>query len=109
MATDMSAGSQLVAPDDADWRLTRTDVARETSWLRGQIVFDDETLGDIVAELNRYSTRKIVISDPVLADRRLSGIYTPGDVLGFSRALKTTGLAEAREEPGGEFRIVALK
>src|SRR5690606_27077091 len=32
-ATEMSAGSQLVAPDDADWRLTRTNVARETSWL----------------------------------------------------------------------------
>jgi transmembrane sensor len=108
-ATEMSAGSQLVPPDDADWRLTRTDVDRETSWLRGQIAFDDAALGDIVEELNRYSTRKIVISDPALAERRLGGIYKPGDVEGFSRALRAYGVAEVREESQGELRVVALK
>jgi transmembrane sensor len=108
-ATEMSAGSQLVASADTGWRLTRTNVTRETSWLHGQIVFDDEALGDIAAELNRYSTRKIVIADAALAQKRLSGIYTPGDVHGFSRALKATGLAEVEEESDGEVRIVALK
>jgi transmembrane sensor len=105
----MSAGSQLVAPDDADWRLTRTNVARETSWLRGQIVFDDERLGDIVAELNRYSTRKIIIADEGLADRRLSGLYKPGSLDSFSRALRTYGVGEVREEPNGDVRVVAIK
>ena len=109
MATDMSAGSQLVAPDDADWRLTRTDVGRETSWLQRQIVFDDEALGDIVAEMNRYSTRKMVIADPALAQERLSGIYTLGDLHAFSEALKGYGLAELKEDPGGEVRVIALK
>ena len=105
----MSPGSQLVAPDDADWRLTRTNVARETSWLHGQIVFDDEALGDIVTELNRYSTRKIVIVDARLAQERLSGIYTPGDVDGFSRALRSYGLGELKEDVGGEVRVVAIE
>lgn len=108
-ATEMSAGTQLVAPDNADWRLTRTDVERETSWLRGQIAFDDASLGEIVAELNRYSNRKIVIADPDLAQRRLGGIYKPGDVEGFSRALRAYGVAEVKGEAGGELRVVALK
>ena len=107
-ATEMTAGSQLVAPDDSDWRLTRTDVDRETSWLKGQIAFDDASLGEIVAELNRYSTRKIVIVDEALAKRRLGGIYRPGDVEGFSRALRSYGIAEVREESEGELRVVAL-
>jgi transmembrane sensor len=108
-ATEMTAGSELVAPDDADWRLTRTDVNRETSWLRGQITFDDAPLAEIVAELNRYSNRKIVIEDAQLAKVRLGGIYTPGDVEGFSRALRAYGVAEVEEGPEGELRVVALK
>lgn len=107
--TDMTAGSELIAPDDAEWRLARTDVNRETSWLYGQITFDDAPLGDIVAELNRYSTRKLVITDERLASVRLGGIYAPGDVEGFSRALRAYGVAEVAESKDGELRVVALK
>ena len=108
-ATEMSAGSQLVAPDDADWRLSRVNVTRETSWLHRQIVFDDETLGDIVAEMNRYTERKMSIDDPALAGRRLSGIYTVGDLAAFSEALKGYGVAELKEDPKGGVRVVALQ
>lgn len=108
-ATEMSAGSQLLAPDDADWRLTRTDTARETSWLHRQIVFDDEALGDIVDEMNRYTEKKMVIDDPVLAQRRLSGIYAAGDLGAFSEALRGYGVAELKEDPEGRVRVVALR
>ena len=108
-ATEMSAGSQLVARTDGDWRLTRTDVARETSWLDHQMVFDDEALGDIVAEMNRYTTHKMVIDDPVLARRRLSGIYTIGDLAAFSEALKGYGVAELKEGPDGRVLVVPLR
>jgi transmembrane sensor len=108
-STDMEAGSQLVALGQMDWRLTRTDAVRATSWTHGKIVFDDATLGDVVAELNRYSSRKIVIADAHLAGERLSGIYKPGDIEDFARALKHTGLAELKEESSGEIRIVAMK
>jgi transmembrane sensor len=108
-STEMEPGSQLVASGDGDWRLTRADVERETSWLRGKIVFDDEALGDVVTELNRYSKRKMVIADESLAQVRLSGIYEPGDVKEFAQALRFTGLAALQEGPDGELRIVHLK
>lgn len=109
VATDMAPGSQLVAPSDADWRVTSTDVARETSWLNGQIVISDEPLLEAVEELNRYSTRKIIVDDPALATTRVSGIFRPGDLEGFARALKTSGLAQVDRQTDTEFRIVALK
>jgi transmembrane sensor len=108
-ATEMTAGSELIAPDDSPWSLARTDVNRETSWLHGQITFDDAPLGEIVAELNRYSTRKLVIADERLADVRLGGIYTPGDIEGFSRALRAYGVAQVEESKDGQLRVVALK
>ena len=38
---------------------------------------------------------------------RISGVYEPGDIEGFARALKHTGLAELKEDAGGAVRIVA--
>ncbi|HET9160787.1 MAG TPA: FecR domain-containing protein [Caulobacteraceae bacterium] len=108
-ATEMSAGSELVASNDADWRLMRVDTARATSWLHRQIVFDDESLGDIVDEMNRYTPNKMTIDDPSLARRRLSGIYTVGDLAAFSEALKGYGVAELKEDAGGKVHVVALK
>lgn len=108
-ATEMTAGSKLVAAPNADWRMSRTDVVRETSWLKGQVTFDDAPLQEIVAELNRYSPRKLRIDDPQLAQVRLGGIYTPGDVDGFSRALKAYGVAEVVHGAEGELNVVALK
>lgn len=108
-ATEMSAGSELVASNDADWRLRRVDTVRETSWLRRQIVFDDDALGDIVAEMNRYTEHRMVVDDPSLARRRLSGIYTVGDLAAFSEALRGYGVAQLKEDASGTVHVVALK
>lgn len=109
MATDMSAGSQLVARDDTEWRLTPTDVERETSWLEGQLVFADAPLSEVVAEMNRYSTRKVEITDPALGARRVGGNFAPGDVRGFARILEAAGVATVREQPDGRIMVVAVK
>jgi len=109
LATEMTPGSQLIAPDDAEWRLTRTNVVEETSWLHGQIIFDDEPLGSVVEELNRYSNRKLVLADPGLQQVRISGIFRPGDLDGFARALRTSRMAQLGDETDSEVRIVALK
>jgi transmembrane sensor len=107
-ATDMLPGSELVATTQTDWRLVPADVERETSWLQGQLVFDDAPLSAIAEEMNRYSTRKIEV-DPRLANRRLSGNFSPGDVHGFSLALHAAGLADLKDAPDGSIEIVPLK
>jgi transmembrane sensor len=109
MATDMSAGSELVARDDTEWRLAPTDVDRETSWLKGQLVFESAPLSEVVAEMNRYSTRKIEIADPTLADRRIGGNFSPGDVQGFAMILRAAGIATVREGSDGRIMVVANK
>lgn len=109
MATEMSAGSQLVVINDADWRLTPTNVARKTSWLKGQLVFQDESLADIVEEMNRYSTRKIVLVDGKLSEHRLSGAFTTGDVHEFARMLRAGGIASVTENAGGDIEIVPMQ
>jgi transmembrane sensor len=104
-ATEMVAGSQLLAPENAEWRLASANTARETSWVRGQIIVDDEPLGDVVRELNRYSQQKMVIDDPALAARRISGAYKPGDVRGFTRLLEAYRYAYVASEDAATLHI----
>jgi transmembrane sensor len=108
MTTDMSAGSELVTTADTEWRLTLTDTQRETSWLKGQLVFESAPLAEVVEEMNRYSLRKITIADPALANRPIGGRFTPGDIHGFSMMLQAADIASLREESDGTIKIVAL-
>jgi transmembrane sensor len=108
-ATEMLAGSQLVAPDNSEWRLSRANTARETSWISGQIIFDNEPLGAVVAELNRYSDQKMVIDDPTLAARPISGAFKPGDIRGFARSLESYQYAYVAAENGQTLHFAPIK
>jgi len=109
VATELGPGTELVARNDADVRVSRADVAQETSWLNGKIVIRDAPLAQAIAELNRYSIRKIVLDDPTLADRHVSGVFIPGDLNGFARALATSGLARVSTQDDVEVRVAAVK
>ncbi|HEX5777003.1 MAG TPA: FecR domain-containing protein [Caulobacteraceae bacterium] len=97
-ATEMTAGSELAASDYRHWNVTTTDVERETSWLRGQLIFERERLGDVVEELNRYSTKKIVVLDKAAADTPITAAFRPGDIDGFVRAVRDYGFVEVVRE-----------
>jgi len=66
----------------------RSVVAREaTAWRFGQLVLDKETLASAVAEINRYNRRRIVISDPEIAEMTVSGVFQTGRPEAFVEAL----------------------
>lgn len=85
--TDLKAGAQLVATLDAKpWTVAPADTALEVSWLRGYVVFQKARFTDVVAEMNRYSDRKLVVDDAALAQVPISGAFRAGDVDGFVKA-----------------------
>ena len=96
-ATEMTAGSEFAATDNRHWNVTTTDVDKETSWLRGQLIFERERLGDVAEELNRYSTKKIVV-DGDAANIPVTAAFKPGDVDGFVRAVKDYGFVRVVSE-----------
>lgn len=106
-ATEMLAGSQLISPDAAHWSLARADTARETSWLHGQLVFEGEPIANVAAELNRYSDRKIVVEDPAVARRPISGTFKTGDVEAFIRAVEAYRLASVDTDTDTQVRLAA--
>lgn len=49
------------------------------AWMQGQIIARDRLLTDVVADLRRYFTGVILITDSDFGDRRVSGVYNVGD------------------------------
>jgi len=57
--------------------------ANAARWREGILEFEDESLSNIAGDLGRYTDRKIVVSDPHLAQLRLGGqLKVRGDIKG---------------------------
>lgn len=91
--TDMVPGGQLVIGADHNWTLRRVDVAKETSWTEGRLIFMNDPLSEAVAEMNRYSARKLVFKDGRIPEKAVVGVFEAGDVEGFVKAMELNGIA----------------
>ena len=106
-STEMTAGSQLTAPDDGSWRMAKIDASEETSWAAGQLVFAGKSLSEVAGELNRRSDKKVVIADASVGRAVISGSFDAGDVEGFVRAVQGYGLARVAKETNEEIELAA--
>jgi transmembrane sensor len=79
--------------------LDRPSIDAVTSWRRGEVVLDHTRLADAVAEMNRYTPIKIVVSAPESGDIRVSGIFRTGDSARFAHAVAETYHLVLVEEP----------
>ena len=62
---------------------------RELSWQEGLHDFSNTPLEEVVAELSRYSTTKIEITDPALGELEFGGVFRIGDTQPLFEALET--------------------
>lgn len=61
-----------------------TGVRGDAEWTTGWVAYNSIPLGDLVAAANRYATTPIVIDDPALRARRMSGRFHIADPAGFA-------------------------
>lgn len=69
---------------------THLDSDSIASWRDGYLYVDNRSVAEVLAELERYSQGWILITDPALGERRISGVF---DLKDTDRALK--GLARS--------------
>jgi transmembrane sensor len=96
---DMTAGYQLTA-SNGGWALAPADASASVSWTQRQLTFEESTLGEIADELNRYSSRKIVIRDPQIARARMSAVIGNRNEQAFLDAVEELHMAKVREADG---------
>jgi transmembrane sensor len=73
-------------PDTVD----SPNLDKVTAWQRGQLIFDNVSLQEAVAEFNRYGSRPIVIDDPHVAQLRVGGVFRIADPTSFARSMAAT-------------------
>jgi len=72
---------------------TKTSVTRQSprtladamGWQRGVLVFDHTSLAEVAREFNRYSTTRMIISDPKTATLTIDGTFPSNDARAFMR------------------------
>jgi transmembrane sensor len=68
---------------------TPIDTGAGTAWLRRQIVFEQEPLGTVAAEFNRYTETPIEIETPELRSLQISGVFFANDTDAFVAFLRS--------------------
>lgn len=96
----LSPGERLTVRGDVGSAVDRPKMDTVTAWRRGEVMFDETSLIDAAAELNRYGGTQVQVGDPALATLKVSGVFQTHNPMGFAEA--TAELHDLRLERDGE-------
>ena len=77
------AGQRASVAADQAPMIVHDKVGSQSNWVSGMLDFDDTPLADMLAELNRYNARHIILGDRRLGSLRVTGAFrasAPGDI-----------------------------
>lgn len=75
------AGEQIVvAASGRVIEVPKVNAERAAAWTARRVIFDNEPLSGVLTEFNRYNNRRLTVADPILANRRVSGVFKVHDV-----------------------------
>jgi transmembrane sensor len=80
--------------------LTTVDPQQVESWRAGRLIYRDQPLGDVVADLSQQFAKPITLEDPALAQVRVSGVLVLDDQAAVIRRLAL--LAPIKALPSGQ-------
>ncbi len=92
-ATRFESGSGRM---EVHW-LGEAELQRRLAWLEGYLIFAGEPLSEVVAQLNRYSAKTLVIGDPELASIAIGGRFRIDDLYAVLDLMNTTFGIRAHE------------
>jgi transmembrane sensor len=89
----LSRGEQLTfnartnSPELPHGRMIYVDPAQSARWRDGWLVYRDEALRDVIADVERYTDREVAVSDAVPRDLRFTGAVFRDSVVEWVKAL----------------------
>jgi transmembrane sensor len=83
----LSPGERLIIEGNRAPRLDHPSLDAVTAWQRGQVTLDNTPLADAVADMNRYSTTRLIIEDARIAAIPIDGVFRVGDSEDFAQAV----------------------
>jgi transmembrane sensor len=107
----LAAGQELSSQsgDYAVIPVSTVELSSALAWREGAIVFEGQPLSQAIAEIERYTDARIVISDAQTADMRVGGRFRTGDIQEFFDALQTALPVSVRRASNGVIFIEARR
>lgn len=102
---ELRPGEQFTSAPAVAAVVKPANVERLVSWRSGRLIFEDEPLGDAVAELNRYTRTRLVIDDPRVAALRVSAVFRTAQAERFASSMTELFPLVAIEQPDGAVRL----
>jgi transmembrane sensor len=78
-ALTLTPGQQARLSPHAVTEVRRFDSPTVTAWLRGQLVFYDAPLAEVIDEMNRYRSGHILVTNPALENLKVSGVFSTAE------------------------------
>lgn len=86
----LSANQQVEVQDGGSAEAVREiDSQRALAWARGRLIFQNDQLGQVVAEFNRYNRVQLTVTDPELAAKPVSGVFNAAEPEAFIAFLQS--------------------
>jgi transmembrane sensor len=93
------AGQQLDVSESDGFKLRVVDVDAATAWQRGKLIFNRRPLENVIAELQRYRTGRIVILGDRLKTLEVTGVFDLDDTDRILRTIEETTKARVVQMP----------
>ena len=103
----MTPGELLTASPEEPVRVVRADTERMASWRAGFLTFDDVPLAQAVAEMNRYTSDRIVVRDESISPLHVSGVFKTGDADHFAATLADGLPLRVARSADGDIELLA--
>jgi transmembrane sensor len=78
-------------------QVSATDLGAQLAWRSHLVVFSGVPLREALAEMNRYTHKRIAVDDPEISQRRIVGVFSTTDSQTFISAMQATLGVEAVE------------
>ncbi|CAD6876358.1 FecR family protein [Methylomonas fluvii] len=83
----LSVGQHTEIDTHSVAEISTIDTGKTFAWLKGRLIFQDQTLADVISELDRYHPGAIAIADAKLGQTRITGNYKLEDTTALIRTL----------------------
>ncbi len=98
---NLDAGRQLVYSANGFGAVEATDLASATAWRSGQLIFNSQPLGKVVAEVNRYRAGRIVLGSSGLARQPVSAVFHIDQIANAVTQIEQLAGVQGTHLPGG--------
>lgn len=100
-AAALREGRQLIYKADGFGPVVKVDAERTMAWRTGRLIFQGEALSQVIDEINRYRSGRIILTNSALERRPVNAVFHLDQIDDAVSQIEYLAAARARHFPGG--------